>query len=110
METKKAFWITYDLGLKGDYSGLYTFLDTVGAKECGDSIAFFEKNYVGDIISEIKKDILNYATISKTDRIYLIHNENESGKVKGNFLFGGRKRSPWEGFAMGILGVEEDVA
>lgn len=110
MITKKAFWISYDLGLKGDYSGLYTWLDTVKAKECGDSIAFFTKEYKGNLIEAIKKDILKYAKLSKTDRVYLIYLENESGKVKGYFLFGGRKRAPWEGFATGIHGVDEDFA
>ena len=110
MITKKAFWISYDLGLKGDYSGFYTWLDTVKAKECGDSIAFFTKenkyneNLIEDIVIEIKK----YVNLSKTDRVYLIYLENISGKVKGYFLFGGRKRAPWEGFAAGIHGVDED--
>lgn len=108
MITKKAFWISYDLGLKRDYSGLYTWLDTVKAKECGDSIAFFTKEYKGDLIEAIKKDILKYAKLNKTDRIYLIYLENQTGKVKGNFLFGGRKRAPWEGYAAGIQGVDED--
>jgi len=110
MITKKAFWISYDLGLKGDYSGLYTWLDTVKAKECGDSIAFFTKEYKGNLIEAIKKDILKFAKLNKTDRVYLIYLENETGKVKGIFLFGGRKRAPWEGFAAGIHGVDEDFA
>lgn len=108
MITKKAYWISYDLGLKGDYAGLYTWLDTVGAKECGDSIAFFTKEYLGNIVEAIKKDIQKYITPSKTDRIYLIYLENKTNKVKGNFLFGGRKRAPWEGYAKGIQGHDED--
>lgn len=108
MITKKAFWISYDLGLKGDYSGLYTWLDTVSAKECGDSIAFFTKEYKGDTINAIKQEIQEYVTLSKTDRIYLIYLENKTNKVKGNFLFGGRKRAPWEGYAKGIEGSDED--
>jgi len=111
MTTKNGFWISYDLGLKGDYSGLYTWLDTVSAKECGDSIAFFTKEYKGEqIITEIKKEIREYVTLSKTDRIYLIFLEKESKKVKGKFLFGGRKRAPWEGYAKGIEGSNEDFA
>lgn len=37
---KKAIWISYDLGVKGDYEGLYAWLDDHKAIECGDSVAF----------------------------------------------------------------------
>ena len=108
METKKAFWISYDLGLKGDYSGLYAWLDTVGAIECGDSMAFFKKEYSGNIIESIKDDIGKYAKLSKSDRVYLIHLDNTTNKMKGKFLFGGRKRAPWEGYSNGIENIDED--
>jgi len=106
----KTFWITYDLGLKGDYAGLYTWLDTVGAKECGDSIAVFTKEYEGELVEAVKTEMLNFMTLGKTDRIYLIHLDNQTGKVKGNFVFGGRKRAAWEGYATGIHTAEEDFA
>ena len=105
---KKAFWISYDLGLKGDYAGLYTWLDMVGANECGDSIAFFTKQYPANFIEAIKMDIQKYVQPSKNDRIYLIYLENDTNKVKGTFLFGGRKRAPWEGYAKGIPEHVED--
>lgn len=38
---EKAVWITYDLGVQGDYKGLYAWLDDHQATECGDSTAFF---------------------------------------------------------------------
>lgn len=110
MAIKKAFWISYDLGLKGDYTGFYTWLDTVEAKECGDSVAFFTKEYDGNIIEAIKKDIQKYTTLNKTDRIYLVYLENKTNKVKGNFLFGRRKRAPWEGYAKETQGIDEDFA
>ncbi|HPX76985.1 MAG TPA: hypothetical protein PLW77_10410 [Bacteroidales bacterium] len=108
MITQKAFWISYDLGLKGDYSGLYTWLDTVKAKECGNGIAFFSKAYKNDFIEAIKNDIKKFVKLNKTDRVYLIYRDNETKKIKGKFLFGGRKRAPWEGFATGIQDVDED--
>lgn len=101
MATKKAFWISFDLGLKGDYSGLYTWLDTIEAKECGDGVAFFQKAYPGDFKEQIKKEIEKHVNVNKNDRIYLIYLDHETGKVKGNFIFGNRKRAPWEGFAAG---------
>lgn len=110
MANKKACWISYDLGLKGDYSGLYTWLDTMGAKECGDSIAFFTKEFEDNLIDEIKTDIAKNVKLNKTDRIYLIYLENKTSKIKGNFLFGGRRRAPWEGYAIGVQGTDEDFA
>ena len=32
-----TIWISYDLGVRGDYEGLYAWLDSHGAKECGDT-------------------------------------------------------------------------
>ena len=33
--TRSTIWISYDLGVRGDYENLYSWLDTHGAKECG---------------------------------------------------------------------------
>lgn len=106
---KRAFWISYDLGLKGDYTGLYTWLDSIGAKECGDSLAFFAMEVTSDPIDFLKKEIKNSVKLSKTDRIYLIYLEDNTNKPKGKFLVGGRKRAPWEGYAKSE-GVVEDSA
>ena len=108
MIISKAFWLSYDLGLRGDYSGLYTFLDSVKARECGNNIAFFEKDYGDDFISAIKNEIESFVNVSATDRIYVIYLDLSSTKVKGKFLFGGRKRAPWEGYAVQQKQNEED--
>lgn len=34
----KTIWISYDLGVGGDYEGLYAWLDNNEATECGDSL------------------------------------------------------------------------
>ena len=108
MSEKKIFWVSYDLGLKGDYTGLYTFLDSVEAQECGDSIAFFQKDFGDDFLESLKKELGKYVTFSKTDRIYVIYLENKTNKVKGKFLYGGRKRAPWEGFATKSTSVTDE--
>jgi hypothetical protein len=36
------YWLSFDLGLQGDYDSLYAWLDKQGAQECGDSVATFE--------------------------------------------------------------------
>ncbi|EIF51388.1 hypothetical protein [Sulfurovum sp. AR] len=97
---EKAFWLSYDLGVKGDYTGLYEWLDNVGAKECGDNLAFFlyEINKDDDIRKKIKEDIQSKVNIEKRDRIYLVYREPDGTRVRGTFIFGRRKASPWEGF------------
>lgn len=110
MAKKQAFWMSYDLGLKGDYAGLYTFLDSVGANECGDSVAYFTMECTEDCVAVIKELILRFVKLNNTDRIYLIYPDENSKKLKGSFLFGGRKRSPWEGYAKGIEDQVEDFA
>ena len=41
----KALWLSYDLGVKGDYEGLYAWLDDHNAEECGNSVAFLHYEY-----------------------------------------------------------------
>ena len=105
---KKAFWLSYDLGIKGDYTGLYTFLDAVDAKECGDSITFFQKDYGDDFLDSLTNELKKYVKINNTDRIYVVYVDSSTNKTKGKWLFGGRKRAPWEGYAMKTVSMEED--
>jgi hypothetical protein len=105
---KKAFWLSYDLGIKGDYTGLYTFLDSVDAKECGDSITFFQKDYGNDFLDSLTNELKKYVKLNNTDRIYVVYADSSSKKTKGKWLFGGRKRAPWEGYAVKESSTEED--
>ena len=45
----EAIWLSYDLGIRGDYESLYAWLDQHNAKECGDSLAFFKFDYTHDL-------------------------------------------------------------
>ncbi|MBI4647056.1 MAG: hypothetical protein HY738_10825 [Bacteroidia bacterium] len=96
---KNYLWLSYDLGLKGDYQNLYAWLDNHNAKECGDSIAFIEEySYKNDFFIEIKQDILKNVEIKKTDRIYII-TKNSENFFQGRFINGSRKNNaPWSGF------------
>ncbi len=106
---KKAFWLSYDLGLKGDYNSLYTWLDNQEAKECGDSIAFFNFKFKNNFIEEISNSLKESLDIRKTDRFYLIYlDSDDNNKIKGKFLFGNRKRAPWEGFSNKNLNSDID--
>lgn len=104
----KTFWLSYDLGLKGDYHGMYEWLDTYEARECGDSLAVFKyksgKNFLRDII----KDLKNTVEFNNGDRIYLIWRDDTADIVKGKFILGKRKPAPWEGYALGEEDFPED--
>ncbi len=103
---KENIWLCYDLGVRGDYSGIYAWLDEHDAKECGDSTAFLKYEYESDLIAEIKRDLSDTVELSKRDRIYLIRMCDD--KIKGQFLFGKRKASPWEGYGTKDSESEED--
>lgn len=108
-ESKKAVWISYDLGLRGDYSGLYTWLDTHGARECGDSTAYVLLETEGVDMGEwIKKELAAQMNLLPKDRIYIIY--QKGGKMTGKFINGGRKRAPWEGYGQQEVENTEDVA
>jgi len=102
---KKAVWLSYDLGVKGDYEGLYAWLDDHDAIECGDSVSFFNFNVKkqDNLVEELKNDLSKTVNLSQRDRIYVIW-KNDDGKIKGKFIFGKRKVSPWEGY-----GAQETV-
>lgn len=103
---RKAIWISYDFGLKGDYTGLYTWLDNHNAVECGNGLAYcnydtsnLSQSVVNEqLIKHITKDLKEHIKLSKTDRLYIIWNDNETKRVKGEFVSGSRKQSPWEGY------------
>ena len=66
---KKAIWITYDLGVQGDYPGLYEFLDAHKAKECGDSCAFLEFPVRKSLLPELIRALRKQVRLKKSDRV-----------------------------------------
>jgi hypothetical protein len=93
-------WLSYDLGVKGDYDGLYSWLDSHNAKECGDGLACFDYTIDGSFPTKLTKELKQAIDIGKRDRIYIIWRKQEGG-VKGMFIFGTRKSAPWTGYAGG---------
>jgi hypothetical protein len=106
---KNVVWISYDLGVRGDYDGLYAWLDRHNAKECGDSLAFISYEYKGSLPNSLKADLKTAFKIDGRTRIYVIYEDDQSGKFKGKFIFGHRKQAPWAGYAPGTAEIE-DVA
>jgi hypothetical protein len=100
-QIKKNILLNYDLGLKGDYSSLYAFLDSHKALDCGNGNAafamFFSEDKFETILEELKQEISKAVNIEKTDRIYMTVTDNTC-TMRGSFLFGGRKRAIWEGY------------
>jgi len=97
---RKTVWLSYDLSVKGDYEGLYKWLDNVGASECGDSLAYFKIDTpdgmdVPDFVADsLRADV----KFGKSDRVYLIWRNDQEGLNKGRFIIGNRKASPWKGY------------
>ena len=99
MKKTKTFWLSYDLGLKGDYPSLYSWLDEFKAKECGDSFAVFKYDCTTENPkNEIKIDLESKINFNKTGRVYLIWKDDSKGSINGSFIIGHRKQAPWEGY------------
>ncbi|HVA78336.1 MAG TPA: hypothetical protein VNF27_10595 [Candidatus Binataceae bacterium] len=102
-KVSSRFWLSYDLGLRGEYDALYTWLDRRGARECGDSSATFSG---AESREEVAKSLAK--TVAKGARLYLI-GKKKDGRTVGGFVMGKRKAAPWAGFAQTTGdGVEEE--
>lgn len=106
----KRFWLSYDLGIDGDYDGIYGWLDSLGAVECGDSTCSFlldigSKEPDASVRAALKKQV----NLRKRDRIYLIW-RREDGTVTGRFITGSRRRAPWSGYALQESEESENAA
>lgn len=104
---KKTVWLSYDLGVRGDYESLYSWLDNHGAKECGNSVAILDYDCVEDVIDELRRDLTRSVSFGKHDRVYVIWRQD--GKIKGRFLVGKRKAAPWSGYGSQEPQVDEEA-
>lgn len=92
-------WISYDLGVKGDYPGMYAWLDNHQAVECGDSFAslFVECTNRGTVVEDVLSEIKENVNLAPSDRIYIVY-RREDNMTRGTFIHGRRKANPWEGY------------
>ncbi len=106
---EKTIWLSYDLGIDGDYENLYTWLDQLKARECGDSLAVlkYKIEFESDLPSVLLDDLKSLAALRNKDRIYIIY--RDKGKIKGRFITGKRKSPPWEGYAKEYFEEIEEV-
>lgn len=96
---RSAIWICYDLGVRGDYGSLYTWLDDHEAKECGDNLAFLNYEHAGALALQLTAELRGLLQITKQTRIYLIYKDDQTKKIKGSFIIGGRKAAAWSGYS-----------
>ncbi|MBV9946261.1 MAG: hypothetical protein JOZ69_05385 [Myxococcales bacterium] len=95
-KAKKAkVWLSYDLGVTGDYDTLYAWLDEREAKECGDNLAVFDYEYVSDLLRELTADLEGSIMLAGRGRMYAIYGDEKGGH--GKFIFGKRRPPPWAG-------------
>lgn len=112
LETGKAstIWLSFDLGIRGDYESLYAWLDSHSAKECGDSLAVFNFSWKEDLFKELRADLTDAVKIDKRTRIYVIYRDRAAEKNRGKFIIGGRRASAWEGYSQQAPGeVDEEI-
>ena len=106
---KITFYINFDLNIRGDYKGLYKWLDKNKAEERGNNYAlikkydFPEKEIEGlTTIAEknnalakyLRKELTEYVEITKTDRIYITIKVLGGDNIGGIFLFGRSQSNP----------------
>ncbi len=94
----KPIWISFDLGVSGNYEKLFQWLDGHGAKECGDSLAYIKDYpYKDDLAHELRRDIIKSVKSIQYIRVYVVW--SEGSRTRARFLIGGRKGAPWAGCA-----------
>jgi hypothetical protein len=99
-DEKRRYWLSFDLGLTGEYTELYAWLDYHQAKECGDGVATFRSDKSRE---KIKKEIGRLLNPKRNPRIYLI-----SMHQGGKFIFGRRKVAPWTGYSQTLIDSDEE--
>ena len=90
------YWISFDLGLMGDYSHFYEWLDSQEAEECGSCMASLVSTQTRD---KMVAEIQNILKGAPRARSYIISKQPD-GRFGGKFIVGGRKAPPWAGFAV----------
>jgi hypothetical protein len=93
------YWISYDLGLRGNYDQLYAWLDLNNARECGDSVATFVSIKTRE---QVAKELSKIVDLDRNPRIYII-----TMKHGGKFIIGKRKPASWTGYAQVLESGEE---
>ena len=92
-------WITFDLGVDGDYRGLYAWLDAHDASGCGELVAVLTYPCEGSLPDRLRDDLKNSIGIDEHTSIYVIYREPATNENRGAFVFGGRRAPVWDGYS-----------
>ncbi|MDR1811105.1 MAG: hypothetical protein LBR34_12035 [Prevotella sp.] len=102
-----TIWLTYDLGVGGDFPSIYSWLDDKKAVECGNNVAYLifrcpdNINSDEEFVKFLKSELEEKIKFKPGNRIYIVRkafDQYEQGKTIGSFVIGKRKANPWEGF------------
>ena len=107
---ERIYWLSYDLGVGGDYEKLYEWLDDHDARPCGQSVAFFTyKSRRRDIgIDEaLEQELTHLLDLRPNNKLYIIRRKDD-GKLSGSFIYGKRSSSPWEGYGKKPNGNDDE--
>lgn len=98
MQTQ-PIWLSYDMGIPGDYEALYTWLDLHAAIVCGRCFAFLNYSYENDLKRELADELRRTFELSTRATFYIVYADAQDQKVKGTFVIGRRRSTPWHGHA-----------
>lgn len=111
----KSIWLTYDLGVGGDYKNLYAWLDDHDAINCGNNVAYFKMPYENgmsdeDFMKQLLDDISSRVKLVPGNRLYAVRSfvTGTGVKTKGSFIYGKRGPNPWEGCGTKSTDTEEE--
>lgn len=105
---EKAYWLSYDLGVGGDYQHLYQWLDDREAKPCGDSVAFFKFKYnAADPDKELLDSISKIVKLEPGNVLYIVRKQEGADNYYGSFIYGKRKSAPWVGYGTKSTDIED---
>jgi hypothetical protein len=107
---EKTIWLSFDLGIRGEYPQFYTWLDSREAKECGDNLAVLKYSIESheDLIEKLTTDLKAHIHFKPSDRVYVVYHDEDNQLNKGKFIIGSRKKAIWNGYAHVANGVTED--
>ena len=96
-------WLSYDLGIQGDYRHMYAWLDNHDAIECGDGFAYVKYHLSQEVddstfLDMIKDDLMKSVSFMPGDRVYVVRYSKEKQTYLGRFIIGNRKAAPWVGY------------